>query len=594
MSYLELNKYFENYIENDISHRAVMLTSNWGQGKTFYIKNKLMNYLHEKGFECVYVSLYGIKELKELNKQLFMEINMCNFSKNSRAKAGFKIIGKTIIKGVASFFGVNIEQSNKDWQKLYDSVNLTGKLIIFDDLERSQIDVREFLGYINNLVEQDGIKVVVVASEQDIYHYEEEIDESGKRKLNYTEETKQYMNIKEKTFGDTILFSCEITQAIEEILKLFKNEKFQEVVNYKSKLIDLDIIQRIEEIFIKQKNFNLRSLLFACQKMTDMLNVLEGKYDLEYLQNIFLGIIVFSLKNKINNNIIWDGGNEVSTKLGSFEFPLYKFAFDFIKYQSLDQEIVKVLENDFCVSIEQVKANDKLKILYNCLTETETNVRDAIFTIKKSLQNEKIIPFSAYLKIINYLVFLDPILDCENDIEEIKSLMILNIQKEQESDKEVKLQFFTGISFETEKQRDKYEEIKKELTEVQNTIYLDSIIDRGNKVGNLCEYIETHNEYFIKKKGFLSNIPIKQLKEAFKNISSADIVKLRGSFQYIYQISNIKEFFVSDIERLEQILNYLKSMQEDINFDKIQKKNLSWFQNDIEKYLEELKDNGNI
>lgn len=38
MTYEELNKYMKNYVENDITGRAIMLTSAWGSGKSYYVK----------------------------------------------------------------------------------------------------------------------------------------------------------------------------------------------------------------------------------------------------------------------------------------------------------------------------------------------------------------------------------------------------------------------------------------------------------------------------------------------------------------------------------------------------------------------------
>lgn len=38
-------------------------------------------------------------------------------------------------------------------------------------MERSGIDILEVLGYVNNLVEQDGVKVLLVANEEEIKQY---------------------------------------------------------------------------------------------------------------------------------------------------------------------------------------------------------------------------------------------------------------------------------------------------------------------------------------------------------------------------------------------------------------------------------------
>ena len=52
--------------------------------------------------------------------------------------------------------------------KIYRSVNLTNKLIILDDIERSQIDIDLLLGFINGLVENDGAKVLLIANEREL------------------------------------------------------------------------------------------------------------------------------------------------------------------------------------------------------------------------------------------------------------------------------------------------------------------------------------------------------------------------------------------------------------------------------------------
>lgn len=75
-----------------------------------------------------------------------------------------------------------VEFSDKDLEKLYTSINLNDKLIVLEDLERSGIDIIEIMGYVNNLVEQDGVKVLLVANENEIIKYEdkEETDKDGK------------------------------------------------------------------------------------------------------------------------------------------------------------------------------------------------------------------------------------------------------------------------------------------------------------------------------------------------------------------------------------------------------------------------------
>jgi len=42
MTVTELNNYIEHYLKEDKTHTAIMLTGEWGSGKTYYIENKLV------------------------------------------------------------------------------------------------------------------------------------------------------------------------------------------------------------------------------------------------------------------------------------------------------------------------------------------------------------------------------------------------------------------------------------------------------------------------------------------------------------------------------------------------------------------------
>ena len=37
----ELNKHIKNYLENDKTNSAIMLTGAWGSGKSYYVKNEV-------------------------------------------------------------------------------------------------------------------------------------------------------------------------------------------------------------------------------------------------------------------------------------------------------------------------------------------------------------------------------------------------------------------------------------------------------------------------------------------------------------------------------------------------------------------------
>ena len=142
----ELTAYIKNYLENDKTRSAIMLTGPWGCGKSYYIQNMLTPALIKDGVNrCIVVSLYGLKNLEALSKSIYLEVRAKALFQKSETVSAAKIFGKTIIKGVASFFGVDINVSEDDLNKLYHSIDLTDKLIVLEDLERSGIDIIEIM-----------------------------------------------------------------------------------------------------------------------------------------------------------------------------------------------------------------------------------------------------------------------------------------------------------------------------------------------------------------------------------------------------------------------------------------------------------------
>ena len=194
MTYQELNQYILHYLTEDKTKSTIMLTGPWGTGKSYYIQNELKPFLEKKengGHSCVIVSLYGLKDTAEISKSIYLGTRMKFLTAASENSTTVTFAGETIIKGIAGAFGVDLSVSERSLKRLYASVNLTGKLVILEDLERSGIDILEVLGYVNNLVEQDGVKVLLVANEEEIIKYELGNKVIGRRKKEEIEEEKK-------------------------------------------------------------------------------------------------------------------------------------------------------------------------------------------------------------------------------------------------------------------------------------------------------------------------------------------------------------------------------------------------------------------
>lgn len=175
----DIIRFLNRYKDDPDPQYAVLLDGKWGCGKTFFIKSWLDTFQTENEDELtpMYVSLFGVQTVKQINDT----INGLLFPfMNSKV---YKI-GKTFTKMIASaalMFNVDYDGDKKNdgtvdfkLDPLMDLLNdkkeeLKGRrILIFDDLERANIGVKELYGYINRFVEHNRFKVIVVCNSTEI------------------------------------------------------------------------------------------------------------------------------------------------------------------------------------------------------------------------------------------------------------------------------------------------------------------------------------------------------------------------------------------------------------------------------------------
>ncbi len=597
----ELTSYIKNYLEHDITNRAIMLSAPWGTGKTFYIHNSLIKELTYK--KCVYISLYGIQTIKELNRSLYLEI-MFNKLKQKRYKKSTKInkfknkvkavtpialnISNTILKNACNI-DINIDWDKIKFDKLLKSVDLSGKLIILDDVERASIDLIELLGYINNLEEHDKIKVLLVANEQEILKYNI-IEKDGKRIQVATEKTELYLKIKEKTISDTIPFQCDINQSLEEIVAQFYDKNklnlFRQIIEYKETKESISTIEKILTIMNVVKKYNLRSVISACQKTVDFLQNFNKKHDLLFLQNLFLGNVSFCLKNKQNSNIAWQEFSLSSQKLGCSEYPMYKCCFDFLKYNAFKIEEINHLEQVFKIAQQQKKTNQHLIVLYSYRIQTEKNVLNAITHIKQELQIDNIIPFSEYLRIINYLISAKTALFNNEDIILIKELMKNNIKKAIKNKKEVDLIFNSGIQL-FDKENKEFDAIYKELQdEIKNNISCG--LEENFSIEEFCDCFLNHEVKSKRNYKLISSFNMEHLINVLKNATAKQIEDVRQVFLNEYDYLDPSFSYLEDLNILKDLCEKIKELKKYDSFDRIQLMQLDLFIYNLTDIIKQL------
>ena len=196
---------------------ALMVSGEWGCGKTYHIEKVVMPELQKEGWNPVKVSLFGIESVNEIPLRIAdnyirpesdkgertekgkKRSCLCNWRKEKVAAKAAQIVSS--ISWLESFVDVKALVGNNSGL-LYKLIPTEKTVIILDDIERviDIIDVHILLGTINNLVEQRGYKVVVIANNS----YMQQKDEAK-------------LVFKEKVIEKTLVYEPDVVSIFKEL-----------------------------------------------------------------------------------------------------------------------------------------------------------------------------------------------------------------------------------------------------------------------------------------------------------------------------------------------------------------------------------------
>ena len=317
-----------DYIRADYTDYAIMINGEWGSGKTYFWNHKIRNKIeamqeHGKKYTTIYMSLYGISNLEEISKKIFIETTQLmdkNLKKYMGSK-GEKIIPEYAKTGLdmANFFGVTQNGDKIDYEEFFSTDD---KVLCFDDLERANVDVIDILGYINNFVEHDHIKTIIICNEKELstklkssnlemktfiatYLLDKEnklnikTDEPMVQRIQDTieyvfDKANDYERIKEKLIGETFEYAPEFTYIINGLLMRY--ERYPELIRFLRENSHL-----ITSTFNKSGTRNLRILKHALndfKKIFDMVNKDYPNTNNRILQTMLIFTIAISFEIK--------------------------------------------------------------------------------------------------------------------------------------------------------------------------------------------------------------------------------------------------------------------------------------------------------
>lgn len=285
-----------NYLKMKTSG-ALLVTGDWGCGKTYFFKNTLFNYIErEAKFTPIMVSLFGLKELRELPERVLYAY-LDKVGKNVTSLGKLAQIAKNFadaIPKVKDYIDIDKLLGSGDgiYRLIPDNV-----LICFDDIERAiaVIDINEILGVVNELVENKGYKVVVIANESFIAE-----NNDGKQLV-----------FKEKVIEKTIVYIPNIIELYKEIVASYNDSIFADFMS------EIDILQSVNPVEesldkypdLKKHLSNIRIIKFAIEHFYNIfshynLDKSSYKNDLilkRKLKNYWIFTLAVSIEYKLNN-----------------------------------------------------------------------------------------------------------------------------------------------------------------------------------------------------------------------------------------------------------------------------------------------------
>lgn len=567
-----------DYIRSDYTDYAIMINGEWGSGKTYFwnhkIRNKIENMtINGKKLTTIYMSLYGISNLEEISKKIFIETTQLmdkNLKKymDSNGQTFIPEYAKTGLD-MANFFGVTQNGDKIDYENFFSTDD---KVLCFDDLERANVDVIDILGYINNFVEHDHIKTIIICNEKELstklkssnlemktfiatylLDKEDKLLTTDKPMVEKIEDTienvfdkaNDYERIKEKLIGETFEYAPEFTYIINGLLIRYENNT--DLIRFLRENTNL-----IVSTFIKSGTRNLRILKHALndfKKVYGMVNKSYPNTNNRILQTMLIFTIAVSFEIKagkvtkdkfvnINDNeeykslvvssrVFMDNRQFYIKEFDNnyyynfkTEYRFFKFIEIYVRTRIFDMKTFKRDMEDIINTVD----TDKLPGYKRLLTEEYWKISDDQFpkVISEVLESVKKgeIQLIDLLKIYTYFTYFIKKGLIEYDIQTINSVFLNGM----------------NISSITSAYCEDAEEQIKQLSIDENIPEMQEILTRFRDLNNQLK----DKMYREKADGIFKNIPMKMEKfyDMFdKECMEIPIFKYSDPYQIFQRIS---------------------------------------------------------
>ena len=268
-----------------------MLTGDWGSGKTWLIKKSISD-LEATGGKALYLSLYGLSSIAAIESELFRlthpvlsdkRVQFAGRLASGLLKSALKI---DLPSEQGESIALSISLPDISIAEFFQQSN--DHAIIFDDIERCNVPLRELMGYINFFVEHLGLKAILVANEgelvQDLTAETEHPTDAPPTSGAY------YSRTKEKIVG----FSYRVESDPESAINIFLSE----LAPGKALTLLHERERQIIEIYAASGYNNLRNLRQALQWFIELTRGLSNEFlsDQLLMGDLLSSYLIYSLE----------------------------------------------------------------------------------------------------------------------------------------------------------------------------------------------------------------------------------------------------------------------------------------------------------
>ena len=309
---------------------------------------------------------------------------------------------------------------------------------------------------------------------------------------------------------------------------------------------------------------------------------------------IYLGIIYFSSKIKSGKFPEWEGTESLSTLLGYNKYPLFKFCYDYIRWQKIEVENISKAKDDYDkmkLYNENADRDDiDLQKLYTYYERTESEVKEVLKSIEKRLKNPENIGFYSYGRLAEYLIKVSHVIDF--DYTQCKEYMIKNIEGKRKNI-DSHLLFLPRYAGLEQDEKDEFKNFVEQLSESMNMD--DQVYFSYNPVDIQDLYDSVLKDIPIIKDNhqFISKYNAAQLVEMIFHSSSEQIMKFRSILFAVYRHASKADFIESDKNTMEEILKLVQKKLDpdsykEYGIDKIQLLQLEYLRDNLNTFITQM------